>query len=164
MGDVVMQPSIGYMRALAFVYDNLDNFPAWVRRLAPGQLVQLANILSDWAASDLPTRRVIPLEETQKREVIRAVIAYQGDLRAAAKALGIGKTTIYRLLHRWGLSRADWRLVVQARVLAEDTPSPGTQKPNPLAAALGSSLLTPFSLVSREMFTGTHHRNPERRK
>jgi len=159
-----MQPSIGYMRALAFIYDNLDNFPAWIQKLAPGQLIQLAKILSDWAASDLPSGRVIPLEETQKREVIRAVIAYQGDLRAAAKALGIGKTTIYRLLHRWGLSRADWRLVVQARVLAEDTPSPGTQKSNALAAALEASLSTPLSLVSRETFTGTHHRNAERRK
>lgn len=159
-----MQPSIGYMRALAFVYDNLDNFPSWVRRLAPGQLIQLAKILSDWAASDLPTGRVVPLDETQKREVIRAVIAYQGDLRGAAKALGIGKTTIYRLLHRWGLSSTDWRLVVQARVLAEGTPSPGTQKSNALAAALGSSSSTPLSLVSRETFTGTHHRNPERRK
>ena len=159
-----MQQSIGYMRALAFVYDNLDNFPAWVRRLAPGQLIQLAKILSDWAASDLPSGRVIPLEETQKREVIRAVIAYQGDLRAAAEALGIGKTTIYRLLHRWGLSREDWRLVVQARVLAEDTPSPETQKSNTLAAALEASLSTPLSLVLRETFTGSHHRNPERRK
>jgi hypothetical protein len=159
-----MQPSIGYMRALAFVYDNLDNFPAWVRKLAPGQLIQLAKIISDWAASDLPSSRIIPLEETQKREVIRAVIACQGDLRAAAKELGIGKTTIYRLLHKWGLNRADWRLVVQARVLAEDIPSPGTQKSNALTAALEATLSIPFSLVSGETSTSTHNRNDERRK
>ena len=159
-----MQPSIGYMRALAFLYDNLDNFPAWTQKLAPGQLIQLARILSDWAASDLPSGRIIPLEETQKREVIRAVIAYRGDLRAAAKALAIGKTTIYRLLHRWGLSRADWRLVVQARVLADGISSAGTQKSNALAAALEASLSTPLSLVSRETLTDSENRHSERRK
>lgn len=159
-----MQPSIGYMRALAFLYDNLDTFPGWMQTLAPGQLIQLAKILSDWAASDLPSGRIIPLEETQKREVIRAVIAYHGDLRAAASALGIGKTTIYRLLHRWGLSRADWRLVVQARVLADDISSAGTQKSNVLASALEASLSTPLSLVSRQTLTHSEHRNTERRK
>lgn len=159
-----MQPSIGYMRALAFVYDNLDNFPSWIQRLAPGQLIQLAKILDDWAASDLPSGRIIPLEETQKREVIRAVIACQGDLRAAAKALGIGKTTIYRLLHRWGISRADWRLVVQARVLADDISPEGIQKSNALATALDASRSAPLSLIPREMSTSTHHRNAERRK
>ena len=159
-----MQPSIGYMRALAFVYDNLDNFPSWIQRLAPGQLIQLAKILDDWAASDLPSGRIIPLEETQKREVIRAVIACQGDLRAAAKALGIGKTTIYRLLHRWGISRADWRLVVQARVLADDVSPEGIQKSNALATALDASRSAPLSLIPREMSTSTHHRNAERRK
>jgi len=159
-----MQPSIGYMRALAFVYDNLDNFPAWVQKLAPGQLIQLAKILTDWAASDLPSGRIVPLEETQKREVIRAVITCQGDLRAAAKALGIGKTTIYRLLHKWGLSRSDWRLVVQARVLADGISPEETQKSSALAAALEASRSAPLSLIPREVLTGTHHRNVERRK
>lgn len=159
-----MQPSIGYMRALAFVYDNLDNFPSWIQRLAPGQLIQLAKILNDWAAYDLPSGRIIPLEETQKREVIRAVIACQGDLRAAAKALGIGKTTIYRLLHRWGISRAEWRLVVQARVLADDLSPEGIQNSNALAAALNASRSTRLSLIPRETLTSTHHRIGERRK
>lgn len=158
-----MQPSIGYMRALAFVYDNLDNFPSWIQRLAPGQLIQLAKILNDWAASDLPSGRIIPLEETQKREVIRAVIACQGDLRAAANALGIGKTTIYRLLHRWGISKADWRLVVQARVLADLSPE-GIQNSTALAAAIDASQSTPLSLIPRDTLTSTHHRIGERRK
>ena len=159
-----MQPSIGYMRALAFIYDNLDNFPAWIQRLAPGQLIQLAKILSDWAASDLSSSRISPLEETQKREVIRSVVSCQGDLRAAAKALGIGKTTIYRLLHRWGISRADWRLVVQARVLADAIPAAETQKSNALAAALNASRSTPLSQIPRETLMSTHHRSAERRK
>lgn len=158
-----MQPSIGYMRALAFVYDNLDNFPSWIQRLAPGQLIQLAKILNDWATSDLPSGRIIPLEETQKREVIRAVIACQGDLRAAANALGIGKTTIYRLLHRWGISKADWRLVVQARVLADLSPE-GIQNSTALAAAIDASQSTPLSLIPRDTLTSTHHRIGERRK
>ena len=158
-----MQPSIGYMRALAFVYDNLDNFPSWIQRLAPGQLIQLAKILNDWAASDLPSGRIIPLEETQKREVIRAVIACQGDLRAAANALGIGKTTIYRLLHRWGISKADWRLVVQARVLADLSPE-GIQNSTALAAAIDGSRSAPLSLIPRDTLTSTHHRIGERRK
>lgn len=159
-----MQPSIGYMRALAFLYDNLDSFPAWTQKLAPGQLIQLAKILTEWAASDIPSGRIIPLEESQKREVIRAVIAYQGDLRAAAKALRIGKTTIYRLLHRWGLNRADWQLVVQARVLADDRSSARIKKSTALATALEASLSTPLSLVSRETVTRSEDRNAERRK
>jgi hypothetical protein len=113
-----MEPSLGYMRALAFLYDNLASFPVWVQKLAPGQLTQFAKILNDWLTADSPSNRIIPLQEIEKREVIRAVIACQGDLRAAADALGIGKTTIYRLLHKWGLTKADWRLFLQARSLA----------------------------------------------
>ena len=158
-----MQPSIGHMRALSFVYDNLDNFPSWIRKLAPGQIMQLAKILNDWAMWDLGSGRISPLRETQKREVIRAVIACQGDLRAAAEALGIGKTTIYRLLHSWGLSRTDWRLVVQARVLADDTSTAGTKNSNALAAALEASKSTPISLASRDIATSPHS-DAERRK
>jgi hypothetical protein len=55
-------------------------------------------------------------------------------------------------------------LVVQARVLAEDIPSPGTQKSNALTAALEATLSIPFSLVSGETSTSTHNRNDERRK
>jgi hypothetical protein len=84
-------------------------------------------------------------------------------LRAAAKALGIGKTTIYRLLHRWGISKADWRLVVQARVLADDLSPEGIQNSNALAAALDASRSTPLSLIPRETLTSTH-RIDERRK
>lgn len=159
-----MQQSLGYMRSLAYLYDNIDNFPSWVKKLAPGQLMQLAKILTHWAASDLSPSAIVPLHETQKREVIRAVIACQGDLREAAKALGIGKTTIYRLLHKWGLSRTDWRLVVQARVLANDIAPAGNQKSNALTAALERSLSAPVSLVSRDTSTSAQNSSAERRK
>lgn len=157
-----MQPSMAQMRALAFVYDNLNNFPVWMQKLAPGQLTQLAKVLIDWAAADSPSSRIVPLQETQKREVIRAVIACQGDLRAAAKALGIGKTTIYRLLHRWDLSKADWRLFVQARSLAEGTFTAGAQTFDTLAAA--PALSTPITLIGHETRVNPTRSNAGRSK
>jgi len=44
-----------------------------------------------------------PLAETEKYEIIRAVL-YAEHIMDAAVLLGIGKTTLYRKLKRYGLS------------------------------------------------------------
>ena len=148
-----MEPSIGHMRALAFIYDNLGSFPVWVQKLAPRQLTQLATILNLWLTADSPANRIIPLQDIEKREVIRAVIACQGDLRAAAEALGIGKTTIYRLLHKWGITKADWRLFVQACSLAGGTLT--TEAPTD-SSSEGTALSHHVSFLSRGTLPGEH--------
>jgi hypothetical protein len=114
-----MQTSNGTFRALSFLYDNLTDFPVWVRRLSPGQLRQLAALLTNFIVGDNPTNTITPLEEISRREITRAVTLCRGDVSAAAKALGIGKTTAYRKLKEWGLSPTNWQLMSKAAALAE---------------------------------------------
>ncbi len=71
---------------------------------------QLRNALE--AADGLPPREVasppavLPLVEQEKLAIQHALEAARGDIRRAARALGIGKTTLYRKLKEYGLERA----------------------------------------------------------
>lgn len=40
--------------------------------------------------------RIIPLAEVERNAIIGAIIATGGNLEAAARALGIGRTTLFR--------------------------------------------------------------------
>ena len=44
---------------------------------------------------------VIPLEEMERQAILRALAAAGGDKLLAARKLGIGKTTLYRKLHKY---------------------------------------------------------------
>jgi len=55
------------------------------------------------AASD----EVLPLEELEKRAILRALRETGGDKLAAARLLGIGKTTLYRKLKQYDPTAAD---------------------------------------------------------
>jgi len=46
------------------------------------------------------------LRELEKRQILQALEATQGDRQRAAKLLGIGKTTIYRKIKEYGLDDA----------------------------------------------------------
>lgn len=105
--------------ALAYLYDHLKDFPSWFQRLTPGQMNQLAAILTGWRKSDDQPEGVQPLEEIEKRELTRALLVFDGDVCAAAKALGIGKTTAYRHLKKWGLSTSDSHVLHQASALSQ---------------------------------------------
>lgn len=66
-----------------------------------------------WADSlILPPRPAGPsLEDAERWAIIRAVKEHRGNLRAAARTLQIGKTTLYRKVHNYNLGRgADGQL------------------------------------------------------
>jgi DNA-binding NtrC family response regulator len=50
---------------------------------------------------------VLPLEELERRAILSTLRQTNGDKQAAARALGIGKTTLYRKLKQYQLDRAD---------------------------------------------------------
>jgi DNA-binding NtrC family response regulator len=115
--------SVLQMRALAFIYDHLGDFPSWVQRLTPRQFEQLAAILSNWNASNGQQDPVRPIEDVERREFTRALTVFKGDVCEAAKALGIGKTTLYRRLKQWGCDPSTWRVISQAAALAHVRPA-----------------------------------------
>lgn len=88
------------MDALAFLYDHAADFPTWIQRLTPRQLEQIARVMASWRQAIEP---VIPLEEVEKREIIRAISVCDGDAMRAAKLLCMGKTTMYRKIREWHL-------------------------------------------------------------
>jgi len=47
---------------------------------------------------------ILPMEEIEKREVLRAVVMCEGSILKAARLLRMGKTTVYRKLMQWGYS------------------------------------------------------------
>lgn len=110
--------SVSEMQALAFIYDHLSDFPSWVQRLTPRQMEQLAGILNRWQTSNGQCEGVQPIDDIEKREFTRALALCRGDVCEAAKALGVGKTTLYRRLKEWGYSPSNWRVISQAAALA----------------------------------------------
>jgi two-component system response regulator HydG len=45
---------------------------------------------------------LLPLDELERRAIMRAMRESAGDKLAAARLLGIGKTTLYRKLKQYG--------------------------------------------------------------
>lgn len=115
--------AVPHMHALAYLYDHLADFPTWVQHLTPKQIDQLAMILIGWQRTTGEYDTVQSIEDLEKREFIRALATYGGDVCEAAKALGIGKTTLYRRLKEWGYSPSHWRLISQAAALAYVRPT-----------------------------------------
>lgn len=46
---------------------------------------------------------VLPLDEIEKREILKALKAYEGNISQAAEALNIGRTTLYRKIKKYNL-------------------------------------------------------------
>lgn len=105
------------MSALAYLYDNLRDLPAWIHRLTKGQLEDIADLVTAWQAAD--DRNILPMEEIEKREVLRALILCKGNVPTTAEKLGIGKTTLYIKLRKWGDSIENRVLVEQASALMQ---------------------------------------------
>jgi transcriptional regulator of acetoin/glycerol metabolism len=105
--------------SLAYIYDRLRDLPTWFQRLTPGQIQQIAALLEGWRKTEHDEPKVLPLAEMEKREFMRALVTFNGDICAAAKALGISKTTAYRRLKEWGFNGSDWHIIYQASVLAD---------------------------------------------
>ena len=54
-------------------------------------------------ASDDPSE-LAPLEEVERRYILRVLEACQGNRTDAAKILGLDRKTLYRKLLRWGVT------------------------------------------------------------
>jgi DNA-binding NtrC family response regulator len=86
-------------------------------------LNDIAGVMNQWkTAAD--NQGILPMEEIEKREVLRAVMMCEGSIVKAAKLLKMGKTTLYRKLMQWGYS-------VQNRVLLEQSPALSGTKAQP---------------------------------
>jgi two-component system response regulator AtoC len=57
-------------------------------------------------ATDDPTD-LVPLEEVEKRYILRVLEAHGGNRTEAAKTLGLDRKTLYRKLLRWGVASGD---------------------------------------------------------
>ena len=65
------------------------------------------------ALADVPARRgrgprdpdARSLDEVTREHVLRALARHQGNAAAAARQLGVSRTTLWRMLKRWGVSR-----------------------------------------------------------
>ena len=105
------------MSALAYLYDHLDHLPVWLRKLTPGQLEDVADVMIQWQLPN-QSHRILPMEEIERREVLRAVALSSANVIKAAEALKIGRTTIYRKLRQWGYTIPNRGLLAQAAALA----------------------------------------------
>jgi two-component system, NtrC family, response regulator HydG len=48
---------------------------------------------------------MLTLEEMERHAIVRAIQKYQGNMSKVAKELGVGRTTLYRKLEKYGLSK-----------------------------------------------------------
>jgi len=65
-------------------------------------------------------RSIVPMDEIERREMLRAVAWCGGIIVKAAAALKIGKTTLYRKLQRWGCKVQNRTLLAQASALGSE--------------------------------------------
>jgi DNA-binding NtrC family response regulator len=66
--------------------------------------------------TSLAPRAITSLAEMEKQAILAALRAFEGDSLAAAKLLGIGKTTMYRKLKEYGLSESDRLIQTRCRL------------------------------------------------
>ncbi len=118
-GIAVKSSSNVQLHAVAFLYDHLSDFAVWIRKLTPQQLENIATVMIAWYSTIGASVEIVQLEEVEKREMTRAIALCDGDVVKAAKALKVGKTTLYRKLRRWGYACQNRVLVHQASALAE---------------------------------------------
>jgi transcriptional regulator of acetoin/glycerol metabolism len=105
------------MSALAYLYDNMRDLPNWFRHLRPKQLGEIAGVMVQWQLSN-ESHCIIPMEQIERREMLRAVALCGGNATKAAEALKIGKTTMFRKLRVWGYAVRSRTLLMQASALA----------------------------------------------
>jgi two-component system response regulator HydG len=84
---------------------ELENAIERAVALGPGPMLQVSDLPSNlhYGSTDrLPgAEELLPLEELERRAIYRALRETGGDKLAAARLLGIGKTTLYRKLKQY---------------------------------------------------------------
>jgi two-component system response regulator HydG len=101
---------------------ELENCLERAAAMSPGPVLQLADFPPHIRTVALRTvapgkqARILPLAELEKQAILEALQQLNGDKLMTARALGIGKTTLYRKLKEYGI-----------------TPWVGTPSPTPTA-------------------------------
>jgi DNA-binding NtrC family response regulator len=89
---------------------ELENAVARALALGTGPIVSVADLPTSlhYPTSERAPEKdeVLPLEELERRAILRMLRQTGGDKLAAARLLGIGKTTLYRKLKQYNLDRA----------------------------------------------------------
>jgi DNA-binding NtrC family response regulator len=89
---------------------ELENAVARALALGTGPIISVADLPSNlhYPTSERAPEKdeVLPLEELERRAILRMLRQTSGDKLAAARLLGIGKTTLYRKLKQYNLDRA----------------------------------------------------------
>jgi DNA-binding NtrC family response regulator len=88
---------------------ELENAMERAVALGSGPILHAANLPSNlqYPATEKPAERdeLVPLEALERRAILRALRETAGDKLAAARLLGIGKTTMYRKLKQYESER-----------------------------------------------------------
>jgi DNA-binding NtrC family response regulator len=79
--------------------------------LGSGPIVTVSDLPSNlqYPGTDrVPAKdELMPLEELERRAILRTLRETSGDKLAAARMLGIGKTTLYRKLKQYNMERPE---------------------------------------------------------
>jgi len=54
---------------------------------------------------NMSPKKVVPFEEVERRAIICAIKMSNGNITRAAKELCVGRATLYRKIHKYGLER-----------------------------------------------------------
>jgi DNA-binding NtrC family response regulator len=85
---------------------ELENAVERAVALGSGPILHIADLPSNLQQGSseklLESNELTTLEEMERRFIIRALRETNGDKLAAARLLGIGKTTLYRKLKQYG--------------------------------------------------------------
>jgi two-component system response regulator HydG len=87
-------------RAVALTQQDdlqVDDLPEKVRKYRPSHVLVVSNAPSE----------LLPMEEVERRYVLRVLEAVSGNKKEAAKVLGFDRKTLYRKLERYGVITPD---------------------------------------------------------
>jgi len=65
--------------------------------------LKVSDFLFDSSENIGPGKENLNLEEIEKGTIKNAIKKYQGNLSKAAKELGLGRTTLYRKMNKYGI-------------------------------------------------------------
>ncbi|MBS1841436.1 MAG: sigma-54-dependent Fis family transcriptional regulator [Acidobacteria bacterium] len=90
---------------------ELENCIERAVAMSSGPMIHTADLPSNlqYSTSERAPQRdeLLPLEELERRAILRTLRETNGDKLSAARMLGIGKTTLYRKLKQYKLERAE---------------------------------------------------------
>jgi DNA-binding NtrC family response regulator len=90
---------------------ELENAVARAVAMGSGPYLEMADLPSQlhYATSERAPdhNEILPLEELERRAILKTLVETKGDKLSAAKMLGIGKTTLYRKLKQYSVKHEE---------------------------------------------------------